>query len=31
VRYWEGAVHAAGRGPRGALTAQGYLELAGYR
>jgi predicted secreted hydrolase len=23
VRYWEGAVHAAGRGPRGALTAQG--------
>jgi predicted secreted hydrolase len=30
VRYWEGAVHAAGRGPRGALTAQGYLELAGY-
>jgi predicted secreted hydrolase len=31
VRYWEGAVHATGRGPRGALTAQGYLELAGYR
>jgi predicted secreted hydrolase len=31
VRYWEGAVHAAGRGRRGALTAQGYLELAGYR
>lgn len=31
VRYWEGAVHAAGRGPEGALTAQGYLELAGYR
>jgi predicted secreted hydrolase len=30
VRYWEGAVHAAGRGPVGALTAQGYLELAGY-
>ena len=30
VRYWEGAVHAAGRGPGGALTAQGYLELAGY-
>jgi len=30
VRYWEGAVHAEGRGPRGALTAEGYLELAGY-
>jgi predicted secreted hydrolase len=30
VRYWEGAVHAAGRGPGGALTGQGYLELAGY-
>lgn len=30
VRYWEGAVHAEGRGPLGALTAQGYLELAGY-
>jgi predicted secreted hydrolase len=30
VRYWEGAVRAAGRGPRGALTGQGYLELAGY-
>jgi predicted secreted hydrolase len=30
VRYWEGAVHAAGRGPHGTLTAQGYLELAGY-
>jgi hypothetical protein len=23
-------VHAEGRGPLGALTAQGYLELAGY-
>lgn len=30
VRYWEGAVHARGRGPLGPLTAQGYLELAGY-
>ncbi len=30
VRYWEGAVHAEGRGPAGVLTAQGYLELAGY-
>lgn len=30
VRYWEGAVHAAGVGPTGALTAQGYMELAGY-
>lgn len=30
VRYWEGAVHAEGQGPLGALTAQGYLELAGY-
>ena len=30
VRYWEGAVHATGRGPQGTLTAQGYLELAGY-
>jgi predicted secreted hydrolase len=30
VRYWEGAVHAEGDGPRGPLTAQGYLELAGY-
>lgn len=30
VRYWEGAVRAAGRGPHGALTGQGYLELAGY-
>ena len=30
VRYWEGAVHAEGRGPVGPLTAQGYLELAGY-
>jgi predicted secreted hydrolase len=31
VRYWEGAVRADGRGPSGPLTAQGYLELAGYR
>jgi predicted secreted hydrolase len=30
VRYWEGAVHAQGQGPGGELTAQGYLELAGY-
>jgi predicted secreted hydrolase len=30
VRYWEGAVRAAGIGPEGPLTAQGYLELAGY-
>ena len=31
VRYWEGAVHADGRGPEGPLTAEGYLELAGYQ
>ena len=30
VRYWEGAVRAEGVGPAGPLTAQGYLELAGY-
>jgi predicted secreted hydrolase len=30
VRYWEGAVHAEGQGPGGPLSAQGYLELAGY-
>lgn len=30
VRYWEGAVHAEGQGPNGPLSAQGYLELAGY-
>jgi predicted secreted hydrolase len=30
VRYWEGAVHADGRGPLGSLSAEGYLELAGY-
>jgi predicted secreted hydrolase len=30
VRYWEGAVRVAGRGPGGSLTGQGYLELAGY-
>jgi predicted secreted hydrolase len=29
VRYWEGAVHANSRG-EGRVTAQGYLELAGY-
>ncbi|HET7607777.1 MAG TPA: lipocalin-like domain-containing protein [Gammaproteobacteria bacterium] len=31
VRYWEGAVHAAGRDSSGPLTAEGYLELAGYQ
>ncbi len=30
VRYWEGAVQADGLGPQGRVTAQGYLELAGY-
>ncbi len=30
VRYWEGAVYGRGSGPTGNLTAQGYLELAGY-
>ena len=30
VRYWEGAVRAEGTGPSGALSGQGYLELAGY-
>jgi predicted secreted hydrolase len=30
VRYWEGAVRAEGEGPTGALTGEGYLELAGY-
>jgi predicted secreted hydrolase len=30
VRYWEGAVRAAGTGPGGPVSAQGYLELAGY-
>jgi len=30
VRYSEGAVRAEGVGPAGSLTAQGYLELAGY-
>ncbi|MEX2149702.1 MAG: lipocalin-like domain-containing protein [Steroidobacteraceae bacterium] len=30
VRYWEGAVTATGRARGGALTAEGYLELAGY-
>jgi predicted secreted hydrolase len=30
VRYWEGAVHAASAGAAESLTAQGYMELAGY-
>lgn len=30
VRYWEGAVRGEGTGPAGPLSAQGYLELAGY-
>ena len=30
VRYWEGAVRGAGRSPAGSVSAQGYLELAGY-
>jgi predicted secreted hydrolase len=30
VRYWEGAVRGQGSGPGGAISAQGYLELAGY-
>jgi predicted secreted hydrolase len=30
VRYWEGAVRAEGSSPEGRVTAQGYLELAGY-
>ena len=30
VRYWEGAVSGGGTGPDGRLTADGYLELAGY-
>jgi predicted secreted hydrolase len=30
VRYWEGAVRAAGNGSADAITAQGYMELAGY-
>ena len=30
VRYWEGAVHAAGNTGKSRLTGQGYLELAGY-
>lgn len=30
VRYWEGAVIAEGRVGGGTVTAQGYLELAGY-
>ena len=31
VRYWEGAVDAAGTGETGPLAGRGYLELAGYR
>lgn len=30
VRYWEGAVDVGGRGPGGAVSGHGYLELAGY-
>jgi predicted secreted hydrolase len=30
VRYWEGAVHADGTSAHRPVTAQGYLELAGY-
>jgi predicted secreted hydrolase len=30
VRYWEGAVHAAGSWQGDALTAVGYVELTGY-
>jgi predicted secreted hydrolase len=31
VRYWEGAVRGTGTGPGGSnVTAEGYLELAGY-
>jgi predicted secreted hydrolase len=30
VRYWEGAVHAAGNAGKSQLTGRGYLELAGY-
>jgi predicted secreted hydrolase len=31
VRYWEGAVRGTGTGPAaGHVTAEGYLELAGY-
>jgi len=30
VRYWEGAIRATGAGSTGAVTAQGYMELAGY-
>lgn len=30
VRYWEGAVNGLGAGPKGRVSAQGYLELAGY-
>jgi predicted secreted hydrolase len=30
VRYWEGAVRGGGEGPDGHVTADGYLELAGY-
>ena len=30
VRYWEGSVQVTGRARDGALTGEGYLELAGY-
>lgn len=30
VRYWEGAVTAAGVGPGGPLRGEGYVELTGY-
>jgi predicted secreted hydrolase len=30
VRYWEGAMLGAGVGPNGRVSAEGYLELAGY-
>jgi len=30
ARYWEGAVHARGTGPAGALEGEGYVELTGY-
>ena len=30
VRYWEGAVRGTGRSEEGDVTAEGYVELAGY-
>ncbi len=30
VRYWEGAVAVAGRGPQGAVSGAGFLEMTGY-